>query len=204
MTDCFQPIELQQRVTYQTIQELNKCRVGYLIVTKSHLVAEPEYLEVLDQELAHIQITVTTLDDKKALTYEKASVPSKRVQAIQILQDHGFDVSIRLSPLIEEFMNFTELNALGINKGIVEFLRINTWICRWLAGVEFSKYTHKQSGYWHLPLEDKIRVLEKIHIKELTVCEDVTEHYQYWKEYVNPNKVDCCNLEHEVEENTSK
>lgn len=78
------------------------------------------------------------------------------------MQDHGFDVSIRLSPLIEEFMDFTELNALGINKGIVEFLRINTWICRWLAGVEFSKYTHKQSGYWHLTLEDKIRVFEKM------------------------------------------
>lgn len=27
-----------------------------------------------------------------------------------------------------------------------------------------------------------------------TVCEDVTEHYEYWKENYNYNKKDCCNL----------
>ena len=30
--------------------------------------------------------------------------------------------------------------------------------------------------------------------KELTICEDCTEHYDYWREHVNPNKDDCCNL----------
>ena len=30
--------------------------------------------------------------------------------------------------------------------------------------------------------------------KELTVCEDVDEHYEYWKNNINPNKEDCCNL----------
>ena len=39
MTDCFQPIELKHRITYETIKLLNKYRIGYLIVTKSHLVA---------------------------------------------------------------------------------------------------------------------------------------------------------------------
>lgn len=56
MTDCFQPCELHYRTTYQTIQEMNLCRVSYLIVTKSALPAAPEYLEILDKELAHIQI----------------------------------------------------------------------------------------------------------------------------------------------------
>lgn len=30
--------------------------------------------------------------------------------------------------------------------------------------------------------------------KEISVCEDVTEHYVYWKNNVNFNKDDCCNL----------
>ncbi len=94
MTDCFQPCEQEQRVTYHTILEMNRRRVGYLIVTKSALIAEPEYLEILDRSLAHIQITVTCLDDKKTLTYEKASPPSQRVLAIQKLQESGFDVSM--------------------------------------------------------------------------------------------------------------
>ena len=53
MTDCFQPCELQYHTTYQTVQEMNLCRVSYLIVTKSALPAAPEYLEILDKELAY-------------------------------------------------------------------------------------------------------------------------------------------------------
>lgn len=194
MTDCFQPLELEQRITYQAIQELNRQGIRYLIVTKSSIVARPEYRELFDRNLAHIQITVTTLDAERAWSYERASPPNERTQAIMLLQDAGFDVSIRLSPIVEEFMDFDRLNSLGIQKGIVEFLRINSWIKQWFRGVDYSRYTHRQGGYCHLPLEEKRRVLEQIQIPDISVCEDVTEHYQYWKEYVNPNKEDCCNL----------
>lgn len=194
MTDCFQPREREQRVTYQTILEMNRHGAGYLIVTKSALIAEPEYMEILDKTLAHIQITVTCLDDIRAFTYEKASPPSQRILAIHKLQEAGFDVSIRLSPVIEEFMNFDLLNSLGIERCVIEFLRINTWIRQWLCEVDFSKYTLRQGGYRHLPLEEKLKIIDKIHIPEKTVCEDVTEHYEYWRQHVNPNREDCCNL----------
>lgn len=199
MTDCFQPLELEQRIAYQTIQELNRQGVGYLIVTKSSIVARPEYLELFDRKLAHIQVTVTTLDAERAWKYEHASPPDERTAAIMQLQDTGFDVSIRLSPIVEEFMDFDRLNGLGIQKGIVEFLRINSWIKQWFQGVDYRQYTHRQGGYCHLPLEEKIRILEKIRIPDISVCEDVTGHYDYWKEYVNPNKEDCCNLRLEAE-----
>ena len=52
MTDCFQPIEKQLRVTYETIKLLNKYGIGYLIVTKSHIVADDEYMAILDKNLA--------------------------------------------------------------------------------------------------------------------------------------------------------
>ncbi|WP_235837145.1 hypothetical protein [Coprococcus phoceensis] len=56
------------------------------------------------------------------------------------LQEEGFDVTLRLSPLIEEYLNFDYLNGLLVNKFGVEFLQV-----------------------------------------PLTVCEDPTEHYKYWK-----------------------
>mgnify|MGYP003299665075 CR=1 FL=1 len=199
MTDCFQPCELEHRITYNTIKLLNKYNIGYLIVTKSHLVANDEYIEILDKRLAHIQVTVTTLDDKKSLEYEKASVPSKRIEAIKKLQEKGFDVAIRLSPIIPEFMDFDKLNSLCIKKCVIEFLRVNTWIKKWFD-IDYSKHTLKQSGYNHLPLEEKIKILDKIHIPVKTVCEDFTEHYEYWRGNVNPNKNDCCNLEVQYEE----
>ena len=197
MTDCFQPCELIFRNTYKTLKTLAKSRVGYLVVTKSHLVARDEYLAVYDRDLAHFQITVTTLDDKLSLTYEKASVPSERIKAIRKLQDAGFDVSIRLSPLIEQYMDFEKLNGLGIQKAVVEFLRVNPWIQKWFD-IDYLKYTVSQSGYKHLPLSEKKRIISKIHIPEITVCEDVTEHYQYWHDHFNPNKDDCCNLRRAV------
>lgn len=101
MTDCFQPLEAHTKATKSTIELLNKYNIGYLIVTKSALCADDEYIKIYDKKLAHIQITVTTLDDELSLTYEKASVPSERIKAIKKLQDLGFDVQIRLSPLME-------------------------------------------------------------------------------------------------------
>lgn len=193
MTDCFQPAELTYRATLNTIKLLNKHRIGYLIVTKSNLVATDEYIGVLDKDLAHIQITVTTLDDKLSLAYEKAPVPSKRVEAILKLQKLGYDVAIRLSPIIPEFMDFDKLNSLGIEKAIVEFLRVNAWIKKWF-NIDYSKHTLYEGGYHHLPLEEKKRIIGEIHIPVVSVCEDVQGHYDYWKDCFNPNKEDCCNL----------
>ena len=195
MTDCFQPLEADVGNTYKTIQLLNKKKVGYLIVTKSSLVADDKYIEILDKDLAHIQITVTTIDDDFYIkrNYEKACLPSERIQAILKLQNLGYDVQIRLSPMIEEFMDFDKLNSLGIQKGIVEFLRINSWISKWLK-VDETKYTYHEGGYKHLPLEEKARIMSRIKIPELSACEDVKRHYVYLINKFNPNKDDCCNL----------
>ena len=194
MTDCFMPLEKEKRITYKTIQELNKAGVGYLIVTKSAMVADDEYLSIMNKDLAHIQITVTTLDDRLCGAYEKASPPSERIKAILKLQKAGFDVAIRVSPFIPEFMDTEELSKLGIDKAIVEFLRVNGWIKRWFK-IDYSKYTYFSGGYHHLPLARKLRYIERIKgFKEVSVCEDCDVDYLYWKQYFNPNPEDCCNL----------
>ena len=192
MTDCFQPIEKIHKITYKTIRLLNKRRISYLIVTKSAMVAE--YMDILDKDLAHIQITVTTLDDDLCATYEKASPPSERVKAILRLQNAGYDVSLRLSPFIPQYVNMEALNGLGIDKILVEFLRANAWIKKWFT-IDYSEYTVKQDGYMHLPLEKKKQYISLITgFKEMTVCEDEDEAYEYWKHNFNHNPDDCCNL----------
>lgn len=192
MTDCFQPAEKLHKVTYKTIKLLNRRRIPYLIVTKSAMVAD--YMDILDKDLAHIQITVTTLDDKLCATYEKASPPSDRVKAILRLQEAGYDVSLRLSPFIPEYVDFDRLNGLGIDKILIEFLRVNTWIEKWFK-IDYSPYTVKQGNYRHLPLPLKRQYISKITgFKEMTVCEDEDRAYQYWKKHFNHNPDDCCNL----------
>lgn len=194
MTDCFQPCELRHRVTLQTIEEMNKRGIGYLIVTKSHIVANDEYIDAMDKDLAHIQVTVTTTDDNFSLQYEKASVPSLRINAIEKLQANGFDVQLRLSPYIEDFIDFDILNNVQCDKILIEFLRVNSWIKQWFD-IDYSKYTLKENGYLHLPLAEKQRMLSRITgFKEISVCDDVTEHYDWFRNNVNHNPENCCNL----------
>ena len=194
MTDCFQPIETTHKITYETIKYLNQKKVPYLIVTKSDLVATDEYMSILDKDLAHIQITVTTTDDDLSLSYEKAVVPSRRIKAIEKLQENGFDIALRLSPYIPEFVDLSILNNVKCDKIQVEFLRVNSWIKKWFD-IDYTPYVVKQSGYLHRTLADKQNLISKITgFKEVSVCEDETNAYNYWKNNFNPNPDDCCNL----------
>lgn len=194
MTDCLQPIERRYKRTLQTIKWLNELGREYLIVTKSAMIGEDEYINALDKNLAHIQVTITTLDDELALTYEKADVPSKRVKAVERLQDEGFDVAVRLSPFIPGNIDLDELAKVKCDKIIVEFLRVNHWIDK-AFDVDTSEYIVKQGGYRHLPLAKKKELIKQVKgFKEVSVCEDQDAAYEYWKRNFNPNPDDCCNL----------
>lgn len=201
MTDCFQPLEVLHRITYKTIKLLNRYRIEYLIVTKSAMVADPLYLDAMDKDLAHIQITVTTLDDDLCRTYEKASPPSRHIEAIKTLQKAGFDVQLRLSPFIPQYVDFDALNGLEINKICIEFLRVNTWIKKWFP-IDYTEYTVSQSGYQHLPLKKKREYISKITgFREMTVCEDESRAYDFWQKHFNANPEDCCNLRRGAKKN---
>lgn len=173
MTDCFAPIEKAERVALETIRALNRQGVGYLIVTKSDLVAD--YIPEMDKDLAHIQISVTSTDDVISKRIEPgAPLPEARIKAIERLFKAGFDVQLRLSPYIPENVDTGRINAVECDRMLVEFLRVNSFILR-LFPVDLSDYTLKQGNYRHLPLERKKRLLAGFTGKEITVCEDVAE-----------------------------
>lgn len=194
MTDCFQPCERQHRVTYETIKCLNQFGIHYLIVTKSDMVADDEYIEIMDKSLAHIQITVTSTDDKIAMQYEKATPSSKRIQAIEKLERLGFDVQMRISPFIPEYIDMDVIKEVKCKRVIVEFLRVNSFIKR-TFDLDYSAYNYTEGGYQHLSLETKKQWINQIlATKEVSVCEDCNDAYEYWQKYVNPFPEDCCNL----------
>ena len=202
MTDCFQPIEKGRKLTYRTIQMLNARRVHYLIVTKGALVATDPYLEVMDRRLAHIQVSITTSSPELSRRLEPgASLPDERKAAVETLAREGFDVAVRLSPFIPDLVSVPWVNAIDCDKILVEFLRVNAWIEKWLAitelPVDLRPYTLFNAGYKHLPLSRKQALIDQIRgasWKEVSVCEDVPEHWTWWKDHLNANPDDCCNL----------
>lgn len=194
MTDCFQPLELTEKVTYKTILWLNRYKIHYLIVTKSNLVSSDEYLKIYDFKLAHFQISISGTNDKKCQEYEKASLVSERIKSIEILYKLGFDVSVRLSPFIFQFVDYDILNSIRCNKILIEFLKVNHWIKKWF-NIDYSEYSLKYGGYEHLNLNSKIELVNKITgFDQVSVGEYVRDHYEYFRDHVNFNKNDCCNL----------
>lgn len=43
-------------------------------------------------------------------------------------------------------------------------------------------------------IKEYLKLIDKTR-KKVTVCEDVDEHFKFWRESFNPDKEDCCNLD---------
>ena len=195
MTDCFQPIELKYRNTYNTIKKLNEKGIHYLIVTKSDLLLNDAYIDVLDLDLAHIQVSIPSNDNNVLRGTDNAPSFESRKRVIEVLYDLGYDVSLRLSPFLFETVDYDVINDIDVDKCLVEFLRVKPKLTDVLNEyITFDNYTVKEGGYRHLPLDLKLEVLNQLNFRKLTVCDDVQEHYDYFKDSVNYNKNDCCNL----------
>lgn len=192
MTDPFQPLESEHHHTEWLIRELNDRGIKYLIVTKSATVAD---CEAIDPELGHVQVSVTYTGDKAPEGFELASSPGDRLEAAKRLYERGIDTQIRLSPYIPEYVDLDVILASPVDKILVEFLRVNTFIKRTFPSMDFKAWTVKAGGYNHLPLATKVKMLEPLRgQKRLTICEDHPDHYEYFRANINANPDDCCDL----------
>ena len=192
MTDPFQPLESEHHLTEWLIGELNERSINYLIVTKSATVAD---CDAISPELGHVQISITSTGNKAPDGFEVASSPGDRMEAAKRLYERGIDTQIRLSPFIPEYVDLDVILASPVEKVLVEFLRVNTFIKRTFPTMDFKPWTVKSGGYMHLPLGTKVKMLQPlIGKKRLTICEDHPEHYEYFKKNVNANPEDCCDL----------
>ena len=159
MSDCFMPLEKKQQITFNTIKLLNYYKIHYLIVTKSNLVSSNEYIKIYDKNLAHFQISITSTNEIISKKHEKVPTPFERIEAIEKLYKLGFDVSIRLSPFVTEFINIDVINSIKCNKILIEFLKVNHWIKKWFK-IDYKDYSLKYGGYEHLQLENKIKIID--------------------------------------------
>ena len=96
---------------------------------------------------------------------------------------------------IPQYIDFDRLNAVKCDKILIEFLRVNAWIRKWFD-IDYSPYSLHIGNYNHLPLVTKLEYLQKLGTgwKEMSICEDVPEHYKCWEQHFNHNQNDCCNI----------
>jgi DNA repair photolyase len=102
-TDPYQPIEREQRITRAVLEVLAEARHPVSIVTKSALVLRD--LDILadmaSRRLAHVNVSITTLDPALARTMEpRASTPRRRLETIAELTAAGVPTNVLASPMI--------------------------------------------------------------------------------------------------------
>lgn len=114
VTDCYQPIEKEWRITRRCLEVCLAFRNPVGIITKNALVTRD--LDVLS-ELARfdaglVAISLTTLDSGLAGILEpRASRPQARLDAISALRDAGVPVGVSVAPIIPG-LNEHEIPAL--------------------------------------------------------------------------------------------
>ncbi len=109
VTDCYQPIERQFRITRRCLEVLCEFRNPVGIVTKNHLVTRDIDLlaELARFRAAVVHISLTTLDGTLTPRLEpRASLPKRRLEAIAKLRAAGVPVGILLAPVIPAVTDF--------------------------------------------------------------------------------------------------
>ncbi|WP_372658237.1 PA0069 family radical SAM protein [Hydrogenophaga sp.] len=103
VTDAYQPIEREWRLTRAVLEVLSLARHPQAIVTKGSGVERDMDLlaPMAAQGLAVVYVTITTLDAQLARILEpRAAAPHRRLRTIRTLVEAGIPVGVSVSPQI--------------------------------------------------------------------------------------------------------
>jgi DNA repair photolyase len=114
VTDPYQPIERQLKITRSIIEVLITHRHPFTLISKNALMARD--VDILSEAaklgLVSAALSITTLDSGLARKMEpRASTPVKRLAAMKTLSEAGVPMSVMTAPIIPG-LNDVELEAL--------------------------------------------------------------------------------------------
>ncbi|MFH7860940.1 MAG: radical SAM protein [Candidatus Aenigmatarchaeota archaeon] len=176
-SDPYVPEEEKLKLTRDCLKyfALHRCKV--LIITKSNIVARDT--DILSKMKACVSVTITTLNEEIARKLEpKASLPRKRIKALEILSKKGIPTVVRLDPVIpflneNEIEDIVEVSTSVGAKHLVSStykVRPDNWrrfsflfpeISKKLKDLYF-KYGEKISNSFYLPKETRFRIMKKV------------------------------------------
>lgn len=102
-TDPYQPIERRYRIMRQILEVLDAFNHPVTIVTKSGLVTRDVDIlsSMAKRNLVRVALSITTLDAKLSRAMEpRASAPTKRMAALEILSAAGVPTGVMVAPVI--------------------------------------------------------------------------------------------------------
>ena len=140
VTDPYQPVERQLRITRGCLEVLAAFRNPVVIITKNHLVTRDIDLlsELARYDAVSVMLSITTLDDTlRRIMEPRASHPAHRLKAVHTLSEAGIPVGVMVAPIIP---GLNEVEVPAIIKAAVQ------------AGARCAGYTHLRLPYAVAPL----------------------------------------------------
>jgi DNA repair photolyase len=103
VTDCYQPIERELKITRGCLEVVTKFRNPVAILTKNRLVTRD--IDILSELAGHhavvVNLSITTLDvDLQRILEPRTSIPSARLDAVAQLRAAGIPVGVMVAPVI--------------------------------------------------------------------------------------------------------
>ncbi|WP_018912621.1 PA0069 family radical SAM protein [Thiomonas sp. FB-6] len=114
VTDAYQPVERQLRITRGILELFARTRHPYTVITKSAGIERDIDLlaEAAAARRAHAALSITTLDPALARILEpRAASPQRRLQAVRRLAEAGVPVTVGIAPVIP-FVNDGDIEAI--------------------------------------------------------------------------------------------
>ncbi|CAN5355769.1 PA0069 family radical SAM protein [soil metagenome] len=103
VTDPYQPIERELKITRQCIEVMADCLHPLVIISKNHQVTRDIDLlkKLAEVDAVRVVLSITSLDKDLIGTLEpRTSRPRKRLEAVRELTDAGIPVHVNIAPLI--------------------------------------------------------------------------------------------------------
>jgi DNA repair photolyase len=130
MSDPFMKTESNKKITLEYLKILKEYDYPVIISTKSDLVSEGKYLEILSDSNSYVRFS-TTVVDSQFRTEVDQGCPSidKIVSSAKILINQGIPVSFRLQPIIpgHEYAAYILLDLadeIGVKHISAEYLKV--------------------------------------------------------------------------------
>ena len=130
-TDCYQPAEAHYRLTQKILETLYRYRHPVGVITKNALILRdlPLLQKMAQENLVHVAITITTLEESIRSKLEpRTATARRRLHVVKALSEAGIPVSIMMAPIIpsindHEIFSIAEqtsdAGALGFNYTII-------------------------------------------------------------------------------------
>lgn len=100
MSDSFQWMDRKYKITQELLKILKFYNYPYVVFTRSDLIAEDEYLNLLDPKLSAVQFSISGGNEKLTKAIEPgAPTVERRLQALSTLSKEKIWTTVRINPL---------------------------------------------------------------------------------------------------------